>query len=100
MERFPFELVFYDNVVAAIEVQPLRSHRNSLPNYTSRVLPFVGAFVVQCDRCFKWRYIPTKEKHEEIRVHILEQLFYCETAREWRSDKSYMNDKGVSLSYM
>jgi len=36
-----------------------------------------GALVVECARCFKWRYIPTKEKYEEIREHILEQPFYC-----------------------
>ncbi|XP_015168705.1 methyl-CpG-binding domain-containing protein 2-like [Solanum tuberosum] len=45
------------------------------------------ALVVECARCFKWRYIPTKEKYEEIREHILERPFYCETTREWHSNK-------------
>lgn len=53
-------------------------------NHPPRVLPSVGAFTVQCANCFKWRLIPSKEKYEEIREHILEEPFYCETAREWR----------------
>ncbi|XP_062115301.1 auxin response factor 19-like [Humulus lupulus] len=58
------------------------------PNQPSTVLPSVGAFTVQCAACFKWRLIPTKEKYEEFREHILEQPFFCETAREWRPDIS------------
>lgn len=53
-----------------------------------RVLPTVGAFTVQCADCFKWRLIPTKEKYEEIREHILDQLFVCDIAREWRPEIS------------
>ncbi|CAK9325853.1 unnamed protein product [Citrullus colocynthis] len=74
------------------ESTPVEQQRPSLlghltPN-SSRVLPSVGAFTVQCASCFKWRLIPTKEKYEEIREHLLEQPFYCETAREWRPDIS------------
>lgn len=83
------QLVLYDpTITAAAEAKPLRARRKSLPNYTSRAFPEVGAFAVQCARCFKWRYIHTKEKYEEIREHISERPFYCETTREWRSDKS------------
>lgn len=46
-----------------------------------------GALVMECARCFKWRYIPTNEKYEEIREHILERPFFCETTREWHSNK-------------
>ncbi|KAH0733044.1 hypothetical protein KY289_004232 [Solanum tuberosum] len=46
-----------------------------------------GAFSVQCARCFKWRYIHTKEKYEEIREHLLERPFYCKTTWEWHSNK-------------
>ncbi|XP_049406030.1 methyl-CpG-binding domain-containing protein 2-like [Solanum stenotomum] len=46
-----------------------------------------GEFVVECARCFKWRYIPSKEKYEEIREHNLERPFYCEITREWHSNK-------------
>ncbi|KAG5628111.1 hypothetical protein H5410_013329 [Solanum commersonii] len=45
-----------------------------------------GAFAVQCARCFKWRYIPTKEKYEEIREHILERPFYYESGLKWAID--------------
>ncbi|XP_038890273.1 methyl-CpG-binding domain-containing protein 2 isoform X1 [Benincasa hispida] len=91
------ELVLYDSsandgganepVSTPVEHQrpPLLGHLT--PN-SSRVLPSVGAFTVQCASCFKWRLIPTKEKYEEIREHLLEKPFYCETAREWRPDIS------------
>ncbi|PHU17977.1 Methyl-CpG-binding domain-containing protein 2 [Capsicum chinense] len=89
------QLVLYDPAaVGAGEIElvadPVDSQprRNSFPNYASRILPSVGAFTVQCANCFKWRLIPTKEKYEEIREHILEQPFYCETAHEWRAELS------------
>ncbi|GLT62827.1 hypothetical protein SLA2020_354330 [Shorea laevis] len=52
--------------------------------------------MVQCAKCFKWRLIPTKEKYEEIREHILEQPFYCETASEWRPDISCDDPADIS----
>ncbi|KAL5974201.1 Methyl-CpG-binding domain protein 2 [Asimina triloba] len=55
---------------------------------SSKVLPAIGAFAVQCATCFKWRLIPTKEKYEEIRENILQEPFTCETAQEWRPDIS------------
>lgn len=90
------QLVLYDpaaNGAGEIEAVPdpiayqapsLRRH----PFRSSRVLPSVGAFTVQCAQCFKWRLIPTKERYEEIREHITEQPFSCETAREWRPEIS------------
>ncbi|KAA8535853.1 hypothetical protein F0562_030827 [Nyssa sinensis] len=68
----------------------------TFPNQSSRVLPSVGAFTVQCANCFKWRLIPTKEKYEEIREHILEQPFFCETAREWRPEISCDDPADIS----
>ncbi|CAN1340340.1 Methyl-CpG-binding domain-containing protein 2 [Linum perenne] len=62
----------------------------------SRVLPSVGAFTVQCANCFKWRLIPTQEKYEEIREHILERPFYCEAAREWRPNVSCDDPEDIS----
>lgn len=92
------QLVLYDPVAngtnAIVPVpeptpyQPPRYQRFPGSIHPSRVLPSVGAFTVQCANCFKWRLIPTKEKYEEIREHILEQPFFCETAREWRPDIS------------
>ncbi|CAI9766008.1 unnamed protein product [Fraxinus pennsylvanica] len=93
------QLVLYDPAVAnsacavegapdSIAHQPSSFSRFPFTNQPSRVLPAVGAFTVQCANCFKWRIIPSKEKYEEIREHITEQPFLCETAREWRSDVS------------
>ncbi|PSS36366.1 Methyl-CpG-binding domain-containing protein [Actinidia chinensis var. chinensis] len=89
------QLVVYDpaaNGTGEIEAvpdpnkyQPQPFPLKSFPFHSSKVLPSVGAFTVQCANCFKWRIIPSKEKYEEIREHILEQPFFCETAREWRS---------------
>ncbi|XP_044471992.1 methyl-CpG-binding domain-containing protein 2-like [Mangifera indica] len=69
-----------------VQCQRLPFGRCSGPHTQSRVLPSVGAFTVQCANCFKWRLIPTKEKYEEIREHVLENPFICEKAREWRPD--------------
>ncbi|KAL3533239.1 hypothetical protein ACH5RR_006760 [Cinchona calisaya] len=79
------EIIPAPNPIAS---EPPPSRRYSFPHQTSRVLPSVGAFTVQCANCFKWRLIPTKEKYEEIREHILEHPFVCETAQEWRPDIS------------
>ncbi|XP_010541970.1 PREDICTED: methyl-CpG-binding domain-containing protein 2 [Tarenaya hassleriana] len=54
----------------------------------SKASPSIGAFTVQCASCFKWRLVPSKQKYEEMREHILEKPFFCETAREWRPDIS------------
>ncbi|XP_054787311.1 methyl-CpG-binding domain-containing protein 2 isoform X2 [Prosopis cineraria] len=72
-------------------------HPISKPRYsTPRVLPSVGAFTVQCANCFKWRLIPTEEKYEEIREHILEQPFSCDVAREWRPNVSCDDPEDIS----
>lgn len=47
------------------------------------VLPSIGAYTVQCAQCYKWRVVPTKEKYEELRESICQELFVCERAREW-----------------
>ncbi|KAK2972588.1 hypothetical protein RJ640_007760, partial [Escallonia rubra] len=70
------------------EYQPAPLRRHPFQDRTSRVLPSVGAFTVQCASCFQWRLIPTKEKYEEIREHISEQPFVCQAAREWRPEIS------------
>ncbi|XVE98920.1 hypothetical protein REPUB_Repub03eG0150300 [Reevesia pubescens] len=75
-----------------IQCRPPRGPRFS----SSRVLPSVGDFTVQCANCFKWRLIPTKEKYEEIREHILKSPFVCETAREWRPDISCDDPTDIS----
>ncbi|CAA3009260.1 methyl- -binding domain-containing 2-like [Olea europaea subsp. europaea] len=79
------QLVLYDPAAnGAGEMSPVPGHIDS-PN---RVLRFIGAFAVQCANCFKWRLVPKKEIYEEIREHIIERPFLCETAREWQPEIS------------
>ncbi|CAL4966542.1 unnamed protein product [Urochloa decumbens] len=47
------------------------------------VLPSIGAYTVQCANCYKWRIVPTKEKYEELRESISQELFVCTRASEW-----------------
>ncbi|KAJ9538457.1 hypothetical protein OSB04_031190 [Centaurea solstitialis] len=89
------QLVLYDPCVnsgGAIEAvpDPISYIPPSYPrhHHVQRILPSVGAFTVQCANCFKWRLIPSQEKYEEIREHITEKPFVCETAHEWRPDVS------------
>lgn len=97
------QLVLYDPAVnGSSEVQPVpdpepvRRPRSFFGRSSSRVLPSVGAFTVQCANCFKWRLIPTKHQYEKIRENILEQPFYCEAAREWRPDISCDDPEDIS----
>nr|XP_024374471.1 methyl-CpG-binding domain-containing protein 1-like isoform X1 [Physcomitrium patens]XP_024374472.1 methyl-CpG-binding domain-containing protein 1-like isoform X1 [Physcomitrium patens]XP_024374473.1 methyl-CpG-binding domain-containing protein 1-like isoform X1 [Physcomitrium patens]XP_024374474.1 methyl-CpG-binding domain-containing protein 1-like isoform X1 [Physcomitrium patens]XP_024374475.1 methyl-CpG-binding domain-containing protein 1-like isoform X1 [Physcomitrium patens]PNR54854.1 len=48
----------------------------------------VEIYAIQCNACFKWRIIPTKEKYEALREHILEQPFICVQAQEWRENSN------------
>jgi len=55
---------------------------------SSRVLPAVGAYAVQCVKCFKWRFIPTKEQYEAIRHCASEDPWVCHKASAWRPNAS------------
>lgn len=100
------QLVLYDPVANgnnAIELapDPLQCEPPLLPrskpsHSVPRALPSVGVFTVQCASCLKWRLIPTKEKYEEIREHIIEQPFVCQKAREWRPDVSCDDPEDIS----
>lgn len=79
-----------------LQCEPPLLPRSKSPSSAPRVLPAVGAFTVQCASCFKWRLIPTKEKYEEIREHIMEQPFVCQKAREWRPDVSCDDPEDIS----
>lgn len=87
------QIILYDpgvangsgQIVALPESDPNPIRVRALP---PKVLPSVGAFTVQCAQCYKWRLIPSKEKYEEIREHILEKPFSCEIAKGWRPEIS------------
>ncbi|KAI3711829.1 hypothetical protein L1987_70377 [Smallanthus sonchifolius] len=79
------QLVLYDPSVNGGSVaEDFQCPVSYKPPPVKRILPAVGAFTVQCANCFKWRFIPTKEKYEEIREHIIEKPFVCASAHEWR----------------
>lgn len=85
----------------ALSVPDPPEHEPHIPqfavsNHSTKVLPSVGAFTVQCAQCFKWRLIPTKEKYEQIREYIMEEPFVCATAREWRPDISCDDPADIS----
>ncbi|GER36154.1 methyl-CPG-binding domain protein 02 [Striga asiatica] len=89
-ENSEYQLVVYDPSASGTTNGSIvtRASRQPSRNQPTRVVPSVGAFTVQCSNCFKWRVVPTKEKYEEIREHITEQPFFCETGREWRPEIS------------
>ncbi|XP_006656452.2 methyl-CpG-binding domain-containing protein 2-like isoform X1 [Oryza brachyantha] len=60
------------------------------------VLPSIGAYTVQCARCFKWRIIPTKEKYEELRENIYQDVFVCERTSEWNRIISCVDPEDIS----
>ncbi|PKA60879.1 Methyl-CpG-binding domain-containing protein 4 [Apostasia shenzhenica] len=38
----------------------------------------IGAYAVQCGKCYKWRLIPSKEEYETIRETFIEDPWVCE----------------------
>ncbi|KAJ0673860.1 putative transcription factor & chromatin remodeling CW-Zn family [Helianthus annuus] len=82
------QLVLYDPGVSSPDEDFPVPISYKPPPPVKRILPSVGAFTVQCANCFKWRFIPTKQRYEEIREHITERPFVCATAQEWRPDVS------------
>ncbi|KAL2541652.1 Methyl-CpG-binding domain-containing protein 2 [Abeliophyllum distichum] len=71
------------NAANGTEVVPCPS---SSKKTSKRVWDSIAAYTVQCAICSKWRFIPSKEKYEEIRERITEEPFFCDTAREWRPE--------------
>ncbi|XP_022855967.1 uncharacterized protein LOC111377140 [Olea europaea var. sylvestris] len=69
---------------------PSFRRRNLSANWRSlktfKMLDSVRAYTVQCANCSKWRFIPTKQKYEQIRETIAVLPFHCEMAREWRPE--------------
>jgi hypothetical protein len=73
-----------------------RSMSSQKSSVTRGISPTIGAFTVQCAKCFKWRLIPTKEKYEEIRERIIQQPFVCKRAREWRPNVTCDDPEDIS----
>ncbi|KAG0470404.1 hypothetical protein HPP92_017104 [Vanilla planifolia] len=65
-------------------------------NVSSRTMPSIGAFAVQCALCFKWRLIPTKENTSKYIGSILQIPFVCEVAHEWHADLSCDDPEDIS----
>jgi hypothetical protein len=63
---------------------------------SSRVLPTVGAYAVQCVECLKWRFIPSKEQYEAIRHCASEDPWVCNKASAWRPNASCDNPTDLS----
>ncbi|XP_021308486.1 methyl-CpG-binding domain-containing protein 2-like isoform X2 [Sorghum bicolor] len=63
---------------------------------TRGISPSIGAFTVQCAKCFKWRLIPTKEKYEEIRERIIQEPFVCKRACEWKPGVTCNDPEDIS----
>uniref|UniRef100_A0A0E0B4S7 MBD domain-containing protein n=1 Tax=Oryza glumipatula TaxID=40148 RepID=A0A0E0B4S7_9ORYZ len=77
-------VLFNPETVAKGQDELGENHSPSLQksaNYPNRGMPSIGAFTVQCAKCFKWRLIPTKEKYEEI------QDISQDGSRLWAIDK-------------
>lgn len=82
LENSQNQLVIYDpSSNGAVET-------DVVPRQHPKTYPSVLAFTVQCANCFKWRIVPTQEKYEGIREHILEVPFFCQTGQEWRTGMS------------
>uniref|UniRef100_A0A0E0E8F2 MBD domain-containing protein n=1 Tax=Oryza meridionalis TaxID=40149 RepID=A0A0E0E8F2_9ORYZ len=92
-------VLFNPETVAKGQDELGENHSPSLQksaNNPNRGMPSIGAFTVQCAKCFKWRLIPTKEKYEEIRECIIQEPFECERAREWRPDVTCNDPEDIS----
>lgn len=55
-----------------------------LPVQTQKKKLIIDTYCVQCNKCKKWRIIPTKQKYEEIREKLPSGPFSCEHASEWK----------------
>lgn len=78
------------------EQDELGENRLQKSGITRGISPSIGAFTVQCAKCFKWRLIPTKQKYEEIRERIIQEPFVCKRAREWRPNVTCNDPEDIS----
>jgi len=78
------------------ELDELGENRSQKSGITRGISPSIGAFTVQCAKCFKWRLIPTKHKYEEIRERIIQEPFVCKRACEWRPNVTCNDPEDIS----
>ncbi|PAN22509.1 hypothetical protein PAHAL_4G023900 [Panicum hallii] len=96
------QLVLYNPEITRDKQSDI-DHHNSLrqsskkPRYGyGTVLPSIGAYTVQCASCYKWRIVPTKEKYEELRESISQELFVCTRVSEWNRELSCDEPEDIS----
>ncbi|XP_039118410.1 methyl-CpG-binding domain-containing protein 2-like [Dioscorea cayenensis subsp. rotundata] len=79
------QIVIYDPDSANNRQGQNDNHTRAAPSFSTPLSAgeLFGSFTVQCNNCFKWRLIPTKDKYEKIRENISQKPFVCEQAREW-----------------
>uniref|UniRef100_A0A2P2JQR8 Methyl-CpG-binding domain-containing family protein n=1 Tax=Rhizophora mucronata TaxID=61149 RepID=A0A2P2JQR8_RHIMU len=41
-------------------------------------LRLIDTYAAQCNKCYKWRVIPTQEEYEDIRSKLPEDPFFCD----------------------
>ncbi|KAK1353490.1 hypothetical protein POM88_051855 [Heracleum sosnowskyi] len=61
-------------------------------NQANPIVPYVGFYVAQCSRCFKWRFLPSKEEFEE---KCERNAFLCTDIREWRPEITCCDETDV-----
>ncbi|KAM0939368.1 putative transcription factor & chromatin remodeling CW-Zn family [Dioscorea sansibarensis] len=79
------QIVLYDPDSANNRQGQKDNHTRAAPSFSTPLSSgeLFGSFTVQCNNCFKWRLIPTKDKYEKIRENISQKPFVCEQACEW-----------------
>jgi len=90
------QMVVFNSEAGDKEQDELGENRLQKSVITRGISPSIGAFTVQCAKCFKWRLIPTKEKYEEIRERIIQEPFVCKRAREWKPDVTCNDPEDIS----
>ena len=90
------QMVVFNPEAGNKELDELGENRSQKSGITRGISPSIGAFTVQCAKCFKWRLIPTKHKYEEIRERIIQEPFVCKRAREWRPNVTCNDPEDIS----
>ncbi|CAL5073569.1 unnamed protein product [Urochloa decumbens] len=90
------QMVIFNHEAGDKEQDELGENRSQKSVISRGISPSIGAFTVQCAKCFKWRLIPTKQKYEEIRERIIQEPFVCKRAREWKPNVTCNDPEDIS----